>query len=374
MSSPASSPSTTPSRPSLSRLQAQCVSELSEITNQLLDKDTAIRFQCLAYYRFGRSTIQRRCKESCETQARPQVFERAKRILQCNSLVTFVDYVGVVIRILFCKTHSEANTFKKYHDLLEQHWKGDGAPEELKLLEAMRQAYQLLSVESIKAPNIVESTLSLPGNPSSPELEPRNTNLGEQPEVEISLAPTCIQRAAEVPQGQGQPLDFLGTSSSQRRHLVPTPPSQRIRSRSNPPNQRNENNLAQGSSVYTKSNTTEESMVSRTCSTPSGIPSKASFEFSYPAHNIQFQLRPVRDEMPRLHSAASAPPKSSHEPDILLPATPALSEEISNPAPEAVSTNLQPDNSKPGAFGTNSYQTIGTVTTSLRALFPLAAG
>jgi len=78
--------------------------------------------------------------------------------------------------------------------------------------------------------------------------------------------------------------------------------------------------------------------------------------------------------MPRLHSAASAPPKSSHEPDILLPATPALSEEISNPAPEAVSTNLQPDNSKPGAFGTNSHQTIGTVTTSLRALFPLAAG
>ncbi|KAL5317959.1 hypothetical protein ACEPPN_015063 [Leptodophora sp. 'Broadleaf-Isolate-01'] len=355
MSSPTSSPSATPSRPLPSRLQAQCVTELSKITNQLLDKDTVIRFRCLAYHRFGRSPVQRRCEESCETQARPEVFERAKRILQRNSPVTYVDYVGVIIRILFCKTHSEAQAFKKYRDLLEHRWKGEGAPEELILLEAIRQAYQLPATESTQAHIIKDSTLSLHGNSSNPQLESRITNSGEQPEVEISLAPTCIQRGEDVPQGQNQPLGLIGTSMDQRKYLVPNPPSQRNRSRSNPPHQRNENNLAQGSNVCTKTNTTEEGIQTRTCSTPSGIPPKASFEFSFPAHNIQLQLRPVGDEMARLHSAPPAPYTSSHEPDILLPANPAPSEEVSNSAPETVSGNPQPNNSTPAAFKWNEF-------------------
>lgn len=353
MSTPASSPPPTPSKPTPSKLQAQCICALSEITNQLLNEDIIVRFQCLAYYRYGRSPIQRRCEGSCKIQSRPQVFERAKQILQRKTPVTFVDYVGVVIRILFCKTHSEAKAFGKYHDLLQQHWKGDGNPKELELLEAIRQAFQLPSVHSVRGPNIVESSSSLSSNPSRPKPEVEGPDLNVQ--LNTSFAPPDAERVTGAPPGHGQPVAFAGPSLARRRHLVPIPPSQRMRTRSNPPQRRNEISPAAEPSTHTAGGKTEGNAPVHASSNPCGIPSVGSFEIRYSALNIPFTLRQVRNEAPNLNLTLSAPTSSSHNSDISVSRTPVPSEQVSNTSPEVLSSSSLPDGSKPIAHNRDSF-------------------
>jgi hypothetical protein len=353
MSTPASSPSPTPSKPSPSKLQAQCICALSEITTQLSNEDTIVRFQCLAYHRYGRSPTQRRCEGSCKIQSRPLVFERAKQILQQKAPVTYVDYVGIVIRILFCKTHSESKAFGKYRDLFQHHWKGDGNPKELELLEAIRQAHQLPSVHPIRGPNIVESSSSLSSNPSRSKPDAEGLDLNVQ--LNTSFIPPDTERVTGAPPGKGQPAAFAGPSLAQRRHLLPVPPSQRMRSRSNPPQQRNETSPAAEPSIHTAGGATEDNAPIHAPSNPYGIPSKGSFEFSYPALNIPFTLRQVRNEAPNLNTAIPAQTSSSHNSDNSLSRTPVPSEQVSDTPPEIISSSSLPDGSEPIDHNRNSF-------------------
>jgi hypothetical protein len=349
----ASSPPRTPSSPSPSKLQAQCICVLSEITNQLLNDDTVVRFQCLAYHRYGRSPTQTRCKESCIVPSMPHVFKRAKQILQQNSPVSFVDYAGVVIRILFCKTHCEARAFRKYHHLLEQHWEGDGAPNELELLEAIRQAYQLPSIHSVQVPDIVVSSSCSSSHPSRPKPETRGPNSNRQPNT--LLVEPDRGRASSAPPEQSQPVAFVSSSLAERNHLAPASHSKRMRSRSNPPQQGNEISFAAGPSVHTAAKTTDDSPGAPAASKHYRIPSESSFEFSFPAHKTALTLRQVRDEATNLTSTQSESTSSSHKSDSLPFRTTLPSEQVTDPLPEATPASSLPNGSKPKAHNLNSF-------------------
>jgi len=281
------------------------------------------------------------------------VFERAKKILQQNTPVNFVDYVGVVIRILFCERHSGSKAFVKYRDLFQHHWKGDGNLKELDLLEAIRQAHQLPSVHPVRGPNIVESSSSLSSNPSRPKPNAEGLDLNVQ--LNSSFIPPDTERATGAPPGKDQPAAFAGSPLAQRKHLAPVPPSQRMRSQSNLPQQRNESSSAAERSIHTAGGTTEDNAPIHAPSNPYGIPSKGSFEFSSPALNNPFTLRQVRNEAPNPNTTLPAQTSSSHNSDISLSRTPVPSEQVSDTPPEIISSSSLPDGSKPISRSQNSF-------------------
>jgi len=345
MSTFVSSPPPTPPK-----LPAQCICALTEITNQLLNEDAVVRFQCLAYHRYGRSPHQRRCDGSCETQSRPQVFERAKQVLQRKGPVNFEDYVEFVIRILFCKTHSEAKAFGKYRDLFKQHWEGDGNPRELELLEAIRQAYQLPSARPARGPNIVELTSPPSSDPSGPKPEAEGPGLNVQ--LNTPLVPPNTGSVTGAPPGQGQPAAFTGPSLPSRRRLVPTRPSQRIRNRSNPPQQRNDIRPAAMKSANTTDGTAKYSAIAHASSNPFGIPSDGSFNFRCLALDDQFTLRQERNEAPNI---LLEPTSSIHNSNAPLSRTSVSSEQVADTSAEAVSSSSLPEGSKSIAHDRNTF-------------------
>ena len=235
MASPASSPpkSTTASSSSSMLLQPQCVCSLQEIIDQRQNEEEYVRFQCLAHTRFGRSPIQRRCGASFKLQVRPQVFERAKDYLRRTSPISILDYLQFVVRILFCRTHSESNAYRKFQDLLQKHWTGEGTPKETLLLDAIRKAFQLPPLAIVQMHNAREGFSS---SPKSSKLGFLGPDMQPQTYAKSSETDQISRASLEA----AQSTSSIDSSSLERKTLLPKPPSQRVKSVSHPAKQRDE--------------------------------------------------------------------------------------------------------------------------------------
>jgi len=141
---------------------------LNKITNQLLDEIRLFDFGVLRNIAIE-GAIQ---KDDVMRAVNPNLNQKCLNgpyVFCSGGLLTFVEYVTVVIRILFYKTHSESNGFKKYHNLLEEDWKGSDSSEGLALLDAIWNAYKLPAACPVERSNVVESSSFLSNILSTPK-------------------------------------------------------------------------------------------------------------------------------------------------------------------------------------------------------------
>ena len=301
---------------------------------------------CLALFRRGKSL--HRCENSSKgfRTAHSTLFEKANELLLGNVPVSPMDYSCIVIRVLFCDTHSKPANFKRYFECIHPNWKGDGNIEEKELLEAIRQAHALPNA-TCPAPAIDGSRCSpLPiSNPF--EITSRVNGSGSPSQPIISCTPASAGTANSGEHTQSLPrLDLSRGSSRELRTQKPFPsssPFRQTRSRSNPPHMNNDSHprardsqLSNGSS---RNNTNLQS---------------SPYNFSHPISQIAIPGPKPNTAIPTAESSSELPVRGFFSP----PASSGPTRYQSNPSPLSKSFNHpQEADVRPGPETTPSNTT-----------------
>ena len=338
------------------------VCPLNDIIAQLSCKKGDARFQCLAWPKHRNCSERYRCTQNSQNfkTAHRDLYAAAIQILS-EDLTVPIEYPSVVFRILFCETHQKANAFKKFSEVYQTLWKGNGSKEEIELLKAIRHVCKLATQSHAATPAALASpmlnTFSPPYRTFDGMESAGHTTYRQPSKVQYSFALTEEKDCRESVEGHPR-LELVIDPSDKSEPSRPLPPSVQpryARSRSNPTRSNppkftfvfgdpsmatvRSGHLAGTVSAKTTERSTSSSSPPRssltsTCSTafaqsplssgfapsPGGLPSSASLLMLHPSSATKNQ-RPCLSEQP----------KAATEPALSLPECPMPNSDAAHP-------------------------------------------
>ncbi|KAI9740067.1 MAG: hypothetical protein M1818_004818 [Claussenomyces sp. TS43310] len=275
--------------------------------------------------------VLRTLSSKCRKVDEGKIFNRAKGVLQRDSPVTSFDDVSKVLRILFCGKHTNVQAFINHCKWLKQHWKADGTPEEVELLEAFRQAY------GVKIPTSTTSSPSLSDPTRLLETEDPDSN----PQQYAPLAPQDTTRVSDTLPGPGRPVRAVEPIPTPRIHLTPARPPQNPRGRTDPSEQRRNISPAAASTFVSAGPSEGEHAPSKPLQWD--FEGKYNHKFNF---NVPLTLRPSSDKVPHATSEPSLPTISSYKAEHPPSRAPSPPAQVPRTSPEARTPLASPDSSK----------------------------